>query len=89
MKTNAGSQRFQVNGKPLLVGAALVALGGIIGLSGLATGAVALAVATRRWVQQLETPPSELVRQQWQRTKAATQAGATAWHDGARQRVSS
>ena len=35
--------------------------------------------ACRRWFQELEVPPSDVVRHKWGQTKAATMAGAHAW----------
>jgi hypothetical protein len=73
---------FQVNGRPLAVGAVLVAAGAVISLAGMAIGGSVLLAATRRWVNQMDTPPAELARQQWARARAATQAGTSAWQDG-------
>jgi hypothetical protein len=77
---------FQVDTQPLAVGAALLGAGVLIGLAGLAVAGVALTTATRRWIAQLEVPPSELARQKWAQARAATAAGAAAgagaWQDG-------
>jgi hypothetical protein len=73
---------FQVSGRPLIIGAVLVAIGAVISLAGMAIGGSVLAFATKRWVDQMETPPADLARQQWARAKAATQAGTSAWQDG-------
>jgi membrane protein implicated in regulation of membrane protease activity len=73
---------FQVNTRPLAVGAALLGAGVVIGLAGLAVSGAALAVATRRWIDQLDTPPSELARQKWAQARAATAAGTSAWQNG-------
>jgi hypothetical protein len=78
---------FQVDTRPLAVGAALLGAGAVIGLAGLAVAGVALATATRRWMDQLEVPPGELARQKWAQARAAAAtgaaAGAGAWQDGA------
>jgi len=59
----------------------LVALGGLLGFTGMALVSSALLSATRQWVDQLERPPSELARRRWEQTKAAASAGAAAWRD--------
>lgn len=66
----------------LFTGGALIGVGGVIGLAGIALSGAALARAARRWMRQLETPPRELARQNWMRTKAATAAGVSAWQNG-------
>ena len=73
---------FEVNTGPLIVGAALIGTGAVIGLAGMVVGGVAALTATRRWLGQLEQPPAELARQKWARARAATTAGASAWQDG-------
>lgn len=82
---NSPSGRFQLNSAPIVVGAVLIGVGGLIGLSGLIVGGSAMMSATRRWFRELEVPPSEVVKQKLGQTKAATVAGATAWqhhHNG-------
>ncbi len=76
---------FQLNKTPMIIGAALIGAGGMVGLAGLIVGGAAMASATRQWFRELEVPPSEVVKQKWGATKAATTAGATAWqqHNGA------
>jgi len=41
-----------------------------------------LLTATRRWINEMEVPPSELARIKWTQAKAAMSAGAQAWQDG-------
>jgi membrane protein implicated in regulation of membrane protease activity len=80
-ETNAA--RFQVHTGMLLTGAALAGVGSLLGLAGLAISGAALADATRRWVNAMETPPSELAKQLAKaKAKAATVAGASAWRNG-------
>jgi hypothetical protein len=74
---------LQFSTGPLVVGAVLVGVGGILAMAGFAVGGVTLMSAARRRVQEMEQPPAELLRQHWEKTKAATAAGASAWHDGA------
>jgi hypothetical protein len=72
--------KFQLNSAPMVVGAVLIGVGGLIGMSGLIVGSTALMSATRRWFRELEVPPSEAVKHKLGQTRAATVAGATAWH---------
>jgi hypothetical protein len=81
---NSPSGKFQLNSAPMVVGAVLIGVGGLIGMSGLIVGGTALMSATRRWFRELEVPPSEAVKHKLGQTRAATVAGATAWqhHNG-------
>ena len=54
----------------------------MIVLAGLAVGGGHLLSATRRWVNEMEVPPSELARIKWTQAKAAMSAGAQAWQNG-------
>ena len=67
---------------PLIVSAAMVGVGTMIVLVGLAVGGGHLLSATRRWVNEMEVPPSELARIKWAQAKAAMNAGAQAWQNG-------
>ncbi len=75
----SSSSGFQLNTKPLIVGAALIGTGGLIGLTGLMVAGTALYSAALHWYRQLEVPPTEVVKQKWGQTRAATAAGASAW----------
>ncbi|HKQ02422.1 MAG TPA: hypothetical protein VJ735_19045 [Actinomycetes bacterium] len=76
---------IQLNRNLLVGGGVLVALGGLLGFTGMALVSSALLSATRQWVDQLESPPSELARRRWVQAKAAATAGASAgaaaWRD--------
>jgi hypothetical protein len=76
---------IQLNRNLLVGGGVLVALGGLLGFTGMALVSSALISATRQWVDQLERPPSELARRRWVQAKAAATAGASAgaaaWRD--------
>ena len=72
----------QFQAAPLIVSAAMVGVGTMIVLVGLAVGGGHLLSATRRWVNEMEVPPSELARIKWTQAKAAMSAGAQAWQDG-------
>jgi hypothetical protein len=67
---------------PLIVSAAMVGVGTMIVLVGLAVGGGHLLSATRRWINEMEVPPSELAKIKWTQAKAAVSAGAQAWQDG-------
>jgi hypothetical protein len=76
---------FQLNATPMIIGAALIGVGSLIGLTGLIVGGAAMVSATREWIRELEVPPTEVVKHKLGQTKAATAAGASAWkhHDEA------
>ena len=68
---------------PIVTGAALFGAGALIALAGLAVGGTHLFAATRRWIQEMEVPPSEQARIKWAQAKTAAAAGTAAWHNGA------
>lgn len=72
----------QLRSGPLITGAALIGAGSLLALAGLAIGGSHLISATRRWVREMEVPPSELARQHWAKAQAAAAAGAAAWQNG-------
>ena len=67
---------------PLVTGGALVGAGALIALAGLAVGGSHLVSATRRWIREMEVPPSEQARIKWAQAKTAAAAGAAAWQNG-------
>jgi hypothetical protein len=74
----------QFESAPLITGAALLGAGALIALVGLAVGGGHLVAATRRWVREMEVPPSELARQKWAQAKTAAAAGTSAWQNGSK-----
>ena len=76
----SSSASFDMNSTQAIVGAVLCGAGALIGIAGAIVGGHALFSATNRWLRDLEVPPSEVVKHKWDQTKAATQAGAHAWH---------
>lgn len=72
--------KFQLNGAPMMVGAVLIGVGGLIAMSGAIVGGTTLMSAARRWFRELEGSPGEAVKHKLGQTRAATVAGATAWH---------
>ena len=87
MNGNPNGPQFQA--APLIISAAMVGAGTLIVLVGLAIGGGHLATATRRWVRELEVPPSELARLKWAQARAAYAAGASAWQNGSEASVAS
>ena len=71
---------------PLLAAAVLVAIGGALGVFGLALGAVEVIRAGRRWYVRTDLPPNQLARLKWEQAKAAAGAGVGAWGDTEQQR---
>ena len=60
----------------------LLGTGGLLVLTGVLLLSSAFVSATRRWVNQLEQPPSELAKLKWRQARTATTAGAKAWRSG-------
>ncbi len=61
-------------------GVGLLAVGGLLALVGAAMSMYGLIDATRRWMQQLDEPPSAVARRRWAQVRTASSAGAEAWH---------
>ena len=79
----------QISAGALITSAVMVGTGTLIVLAGLAVGSGHLVWATRRWVSEMEVPPSELARLKWAQTRAAVAAGASAWQNGSRTSIPS
>jgi len=73
---------------PIITGASLFGAGALIALAGLAVGGTHLFSATRRWIREMEVPPSEQARIKWAQAKTAAAAGAHAWQNGTSARES-
>jgi hypothetical protein len=74
---------------PLITGAVLVGAGTMVALVGLAVGGSHLLAATRRWIQAMEVPPSEVARLKWVQARTAAVAGSAAWRNGVPANVNS
>ena len=74
---------FEVDRRLLRASSWLVAVGGLLFAAGAALGAGALASAGRRWVGQLEEPPSATARRRLAQANAAATAAAHAWRESA------
>jgi hypothetical protein len=89
--TDATNRRSlpQIRSGPLIVGGILAGTGAMLMIAGMAIGSAHLFSATRQWVSEMDVPPSERLRQQWVRAKAAAAAGGSAWQDGTTARTGS
>ena len=72
----------QLKARPLITGAILIGIGGMAALAGLIVGGTHVFAATRQWVREMETPPSEVAKAKWVQARAAASAGANAWRTG-------
>ena len=79
---NSSSSWPEFRTGPIITGTALVGAGALIALAGLAVGGTHLFAATRRWIQEMEVPPSEQARIKWAQAKSAAAAGNAAWRNG-------
>jgi len=71
----------QVRTGPLLVGGILFGIGAAVALVGVAVAGGHVVAATRAWISELETPPSQLARLKWEQAKSAASSGASTWRD--------
>jgi hypothetical protein len=85
MSDQASQGRVQVNQGLVIGGAVLIGLAGVLGFAGVMLLSTAVVSATRRWLRQLERPPSETAKLRLQQIRAATSAGAEAWRSGSQQ----
>jgi hypothetical protein len=70
-----------VQAGPLITGGSLIGIGAAIAAVGLAVAGAHLISATRQWVNELETPPSQLAKLKWEQAKTAAASGAATWRD--------
>jgi hypothetical protein len=77
-----GSTGPQFRSAPLITSAVLVGVGTFVIFAGLAVGGSHLLSATRRWVREMEVPPSELAKMKYAQARAAVTAGTAAWQNG-------
>jgi len=80
--TETRSNMPQLRSGPIITGGVLVGFGTMLVLAGIAVGSAHVFAATRRWIQAMEVPPSELAKQNWARARAAAVAGTAAWQNG-------
>jgi hypothetical protein len=80
MSNNAnGSGGPQFRTAYLIVSAAMVGGGTMIALAGLALGAGHMMSSTRRWVNDMDVPVSQLAMNKLSQARVAMSAGAQAW----------
>jgi hypothetical protein len=87
MSGNSNGPQFQA--APLITSAAMIGAGTLVALAGLAIGGGHLVTATRRWINEMEVPPSDLAKLKWAQARAAYTAGASAWQNGSQPSVTS
>jgi hypothetical protein len=71
----------EIQAAPLIVGGSLIGIGAAIAAVGAAVAGAHLISATRQWVSELETPPSQLARLKWEQAKTAAASGASTWRE--------
>jgi hypothetical protein len=76
-------RQVYLNKRLLMTGAALIAVGGLVGFAGMAIGGAAVVAALRQWVQQMEVSPRERAAIRWHQAREASLAGARAWREAA------
>jgi hypothetical protein len=81
VETQSAGSWPQVNSGPLITGGVLIGIGAVVAFAGLAVAGGHLVAATRAWIQELETPPSELARLKWEQAKTAAVSGASTWRE--------
>jgi hypothetical protein len=72
-------QEMQFESGPLVAGALLVGVGGLLAFIGLVISITHALSQGVRWAGSLEHPPSEVAKTKWTQLKAAGSAGASAW----------
>jgi hypothetical protein len=77
-----GSTGPQFSRGPLIASAALVGVGTVLVMAGVAVGGSHLLLATRQWVREMEVPPSEVAKLKLAQARAAAAAAANAWQNG-------
>jgi hypothetical protein len=91
VSTNSVRERSgpDVRTGPLIMGAALWGAGALLAVAGVAVGGSHLVSATRRWIREMDVPPSELARIKWGQARTAAAAGTAAWQNGVPARAGS
>ncbi|MGO9080987.1 MAG: hypothetical protein ACLQDY_18400 [Streptosporangiaceae bacterium] len=66
---------------PLIVGGVLIGVGAVLALAGAAIAGSQVVSATRRWMRDLEVPPSQVAKLKWEQAKTAAATGAASWRE--------
>lgn len=85
-KATAGNGS-RVNYGQLIMGGAIIAVGGLIGMVGVAVCGVAIAKGVRRWARETEVPPRELAHRKWTQARSAVDASVNAWQSKGKEAV--
>jgi hypothetical protein len=73
-----------IHRRPLIIGAVLAAVGGLVAMVGMLISVLSTAAGARRWVRQLDQYPGpQAARGKWHQARAAGAAGAGAWKSAA------
>ena len=59
----------------------MVGIGAVVALAGVTVAGSHVVAATRAWINELETPPSQLARLKWEQAKTAAVSGANTWRE--------
>jgi hypothetical protein len=81
MESTQAAKNGRLNTVPLIFGAELIGVGGVLLMAGFAVGAMTMMSTARRWIGDQEMPPGEIVKHHWRKTAAATAAGVSAWQN--------
>ena len=71
----------QLESGPLIAGGVLIGIGAVVALVGLGIAGSHVVAATRTWIRELETPPSELAKLKWEQAKTAAATGVSTWRE--------
>ena len=71
----------QLESGPLITGGVLIGIGAVVALAGLTVAGSHVVAATRAWIKELETPPSQIARLKWEQAKTAAASGANTWRE--------
>jgi membrane protein implicated in regulation of membrane protease activity len=85
--TQTSEAGFSPDGRSLMIGAVLMGVGSAIALAGFAIYGATMVSATRRWIEKMETPPSQIARQRLNQARSAAMARAGAWRNGSASKV--
>jgi uncharacterized damage-inducible protein DinB len=50
-------------------------------MAGLTVAGSHVVAATRAWIKELETPPSQIAKLKWEQAKTAAASGANTWRE--------
>jgi hypothetical protein len=71
----------QLESGPLITGGVLIGIGAVVALAGLTVAGSHVVAATRAWIKELETPPSQIAKLKWEQAKTAAASGANTWRE--------